>query len=109
MDAMLKEAEEMKQREKVRKELEILLEEDVDESTEPIDDSRIISTTTELAIGKQGTERLKQVLARVGADLSKETSFRFFRQPGIEREFDVAWIEDVEWLSGFEGHSLWSG
>ena len=45
---------------------------------------------------------MKGALSRIRGDVAAEGGFKFFRHQRREREFDVKWIENVEWLKGFE-------
>lgn len=106
-EQLLKEAEEMRKRQEIRDKVEALLSEDVDDSPAvDRDDSMILSAATENLIGKEFSDRVKEALARIGGDLTREGGFYFFNEPKTERKFDRKWIKDVRWLKGFEGRIL---
>jgi len=100
----------MRQREEARKHLSMLMAEDISATIRRDEDGdgRILSAITEKAIGKEGSEKLKKALARVGGDLAQEGGFRFFRRLGKEREFNPVWLKNVKWLKDlkFEGISF---
>jgi hypothetical protein len=107
VENFLKEAEEIRRREEARKEMLALMAEDgEDDELFERDENRLISATTEAAIGKEGSEKLKEALARVGGDMVQEGGFRFFKSQGEEREFQFEWVKDTPlWSELFEGLS----
>ena len=70
------------------------------------DDEGPVNAATERVLGKESNDKLKGALSRIGVDVAVEGKFTFFRRRRREREFDVSWIENVEWLRGFEGFLL---
>lgn len=74
-----------------------------DDDNDSTSDESIVNETTEKALGKESNDKVRGVLSRIGADLSQEGGYRLFSHKRVEREFDVSWIRNVEWLHGFEG------
>jgi hypothetical protein len=95
----------MEKRQADRARVALLLNEEVDEDDMETDQS-IFNETTENALGKESNDKVRGALSRIGADLGQEGGYQFFRYKRVEREFDVSWITNVEWLQGFEGRYL---
>jgi hypothetical protein len=101
IDAFIKEKQKMEKRQAEREKMDVLLRDESDD--EISSDGSIVNETTERALGKESNDKVKGALTRIGADLSQEGGYKFFRHKREEREFDVSWIREVEWLRGFEG------
>ena|SRR5437762_14332293 len=82
---------------------EPLDDDDYDDDDDHDDNESIVNDATERALGKESNDRVREVLTRFGADLKIEGRYALFRHTRQEREFDVSWIADIEWLQGFEG------
>lgn len=92
----------MEKRQADRARVAALLNEEVNEDAMESDQS-IFNETTEKALGKESNDKVRGALSRIGADLSQEGGYQFFRHKRVEREFDVLWLRNLEWLEGFEG------
>ena len=91
----------MEKRQAEREKMDVLMREESDD--EISSDESIVNEATERALGKESNDKVKGALARLGADLTQDGGYKFFRHKREEREFQISWIREVEWLRGFEG------
>jgi len=103
---LLKENEDITRRQAERERINALLAANVSDAEPDEEDEGPMNADTERVLGKESNDKLKGALSRIGVDLAVEGGFRFFRHRREEREFDPKWIENVDWLLGFNGFSL---
>lgn len=100
---LLKENAEIARRQAERERMLPLLATNASDIESNEDDEGPVNADTERVLGKESNDKLKGALSRIGDDVAAEGGSKFFRCKRNEREFDVRWIENIEWLKGFEG------
>ena len=100
---LLKENADIARRQAERERISALLAANVSDIESDEDDEGPVNADTERVLGKESNDKLKGALSRIGDDVAAEGGFKFFRCKRNERQFDVRWIENVDWLKGFEG------
>ena len=100
---LLKENTDIARRQAEREQINALLAANVSDVESDEDDEGPVNADTERVLGKESNDKLKGALSRIGADFAEEGGFKFFTYGRGQREFDPKWIENVEWLRGFEG------
>ena len=103
---LLQDSADITRRQAERERINALLSADTSEDEED-DGEGPVNAATERVLGKESNDKLKSALNRIGMDFTEEGGFKFFTHGRGEREFDPKWIEDVEWLKGFEGLTFW--
>jgi len=98
---LMQESVDIARRQAERERINALLSANVRDVEE--DDEGPVNAATERVLGKESNDKLKGALSRIGADFAEEGGFKFFTYGRGQREFDPKWIENVEWLRGFEG------
>jgi hypothetical protein len=105
LSQLLQESADITRRQAERERINALLSADTSEDEE--DEEGPVNAATERVLGKESNDKLKGALNRIGMDFTEEGGFKFFTYGRGEREFDPKWIENVEWLRGFEGLTFW--